>query len=83
MANANLGTVTVKKGKETLVATISADAQDKTKAVVEVKDALKADETATNLTVELVGYKDAANNVGQKVSKEVKVTKDEVAPNFS
>ncbi|EJS10577.1 S-layer homology domain-containing protein [Bacillus mycoides] len=82
MANASLGTVTVKKGKETLVATISADAQDKTKAVVEVKDALKADETATNLTVELVGYKDAANNVGQKVSKEVKVTKDEVAPNF-
>ncbi|PFF37605.1 S-layer protein [Bacillus cereus] len=82
MTNANLGTVTVKKGKETLVATISADAQDKTKAVVEVKDALKADETATNLTVELVGYKDAANNVGQKVSKEVKVTKDVVAPNF-
>ncbi|GLV64971.1 S-layer protein [Bacillus mycoides] len=38
--------------------------------------------TATNLTVELVGYKDAANNVGQKVSKEVKVTKDVVAPNF-
>ncbi|MED1507402.1 S-layer homology domain-containing protein [Bacillus proteolyticus] len=82
MTNANLGTVTAKKGKETLVATISADAQDKTKAVVEVKDALKADETATNLTVELVGYKDAANNVGQKVSKEVKVTKDVVAPNF-
>ncbi|MGG3672772.1 S-layer homology domain-containing protein [Bacillus nitratireducens] len=82
MTNADLGTVTVKKGKETLVATISADAQDKTKAVVEVKDALKADETATNLTVELVGYKDAANNVGQKVSKEVKVTKDVVAPNF-
>ncbi|MEK4863543.1 S-layer homology domain-containing protein [Bacillus sp. FSL E2-8895] len=82
MTNENLGTVTVKKGKETLVATISADAQDKTKAVVEVKDAFKADETATNLTVELVGYKDAANNVGQKVSKEVKVTKDVVAPNF-
>ncbi|WP_219374916.1 S-layer homology domain-containing protein [Bacillus mycoides] len=82
MTNENLGNVTVKKGKETLVATISADAQDKTKAVVEVKDALKADETATNLTVELVGYKDAANNVGQKVSKEVKVTKDVVAPNF-
>ncbi|MFS8350410.1 S-layer protein [Bacillus cereus] len=82
MTNANLGAVTVKKGKETLVATISADAQDKTKAVVEVKDALKANETATNLTVELVGYKDVANNVGQKVSKEVKVTKDVVAPNF-
>ncbi|MDR4985991.1 S-layer homology domain-containing protein [Bacillus cereus] len=82
MTNENLGNVTVKKGKETLVATISADAQDKTKAVVEVKDVLKADETATNLTVEFVGYKDVANNVGQKVSKEVKVTKDVVAPNF-
>lgn len=82
MAQGNLGTVTVKKGKEPLTATISVDTQDKTKATVEVKGALKEDETATNLTVELVGYKDAANNVGQKVSKEVKVTKDVVAPNF-
>ncbi|MGG0153503.1 S-layer homology domain-containing protein [Bacillus mycoides] len=82
MANENLGTVTVKKGKETLVATISADAQDKTKAIVEVKDALKTDETSANLTVGLVGYKDAANNVGKQVSKEVKVAKDVVAPNF-
>ncbi|HFK1434191.1 TPA: S-layer homology domain-containing protein [Bacillus cereus] len=82
MTQENLGNVTVKKGKEKLEATISVDAQDKTKAVVEVKGALKAEETATNLTVELVGYKDAAKNVGQKVSKEVKVTKDVVAPNF-
>ncbi|MGO5010093.1 S-layer homology domain-containing protein [Bacillus wiedmannii] len=82
MTNEKLGTVTVKKGKEPLEATITADTQDKTKAIVEVKSALKAEETATNLTVELVGYKDAANNVGQKVSKEVKVTKDVVAPNF-
>ncbi|HGP3674444.1 TPA: S-layer homology domain-containing protein [Bacillus pacificus] len=82
MTNENLGTVTVKKGKDPLTATITVDPQDKTKAIVEVKGALKAEETATNLTIEFVGYKDVANNVGQKVSKEVKVTKDVVAPNF-
>lgn len=44
--------------------------------------ALTEKETAANITVEFVGYKDAANNVGTKVTKEVKVTKDVVAPNF-
>ena len=32
--------------------------------------------------MEFVGYKDAANNVGTKVTKEVKVTKDVVDPNL-
>ncbi|KXY32607.1 S-layer protein [Bacillus cereus] len=82
LAEKGQGTVVVKKGKDKLEATISADAQDKTKAIVEVKNALKTDETSTNLTVEFVGYKDLANNAGKQVSKEVKVAKDVVAPNF-
>ncbi|KWU53053.1 S-layer protein [Bacillus mycoides] len=76
------GSVVVKKGKEAVAgATIALD-QDKTKATVTVPGALVNKETAANLTVEFVGYKDLANNVGTKVSKEVKVAKDVVAPNF-
>ncbi|HDR4726469.1 S-layer homology domain-containing protein [Bacillus cereus group sp. Sample62] len=82
LATNGQGTVVVKKGKEELKSTIAVDAQDKTKAVIEVTGALKEKETATDLTVEFVGYKDAANNVGSKVSKAVKVSKDVVAPNF-
>ncbi|MGZ7147372.1 S-layer homology domain-containing protein [Bacillus sp. BC08] len=82
LANNGQGTVVVKKGKEGLKSTIAVDPQDKTKAVIEVTGALKEKETATDLTVEFVGYKDLANNVGSKVSKAVKVSKDVVAPNF-
>ncbi|HFJ9403570.1 TPA: S-layer homology domain-containing protein [Bacillus paranthracis] len=82
LAENGQGTVLVKKGKETLESTIARDTQDKTKAVIEVTGALKDKETATDLTVEFVGYKDLANNVGSKVSKAVKVSKDVVAPNF-
>ncbi|MGH0942284.1 S-layer homology domain-containing protein [Bacillus mycoides] len=82
LAENGQGTVVVKKGKEELKSTISRDAQDKTKAVIEVTGALKTNETAADLTVEFVGYKDLANNVGSKVSKAVKVSKDVVAPNF-
>ncbi|HFU7089592.1 TPA: S-layer homology domain-containing protein [Bacillus cereus] len=76
------GKVVVKKG-DTVVegATIALD-QDTTKALVTVPGALTDKETAANLKVEFVGYKDAANNVGTKVTKEVKVTKDVVAPNL-
>ncbi|WP_242261915.1 S-layer homology domain-containing protein [Bacillus cereus group sp. BfR-BA-01453] len=82
LAKNGQGTVVVKKGKEELKSTITVDTQDKTKAVIEVTGALKEKETATDLTVEFVGYKDLANNVGSKVSKAVKVSKDVVAPNF-
>ena len=41
-------------------------------AVIEVTGALKDKETAADLTVEFVGYKDLANNVGSKVSKSSK-----------
>ncbi|TXR67659.1 S-layer homology domain-containing protein [Bacillus sp. AR18-7] len=82
LAENGQGTVVVKKGKEELKAAIARDAQDKTKAVIEVTGALKDKETAADLTVEFVGYKDLANNVGSKVSKAVKVSKDVVAPNF-
>jgi hypothetical protein len=76
------GTVVVKKGNTVVKeATIALD-QDKTKALVTVPGALTDKETATDLTVEFVGYKDLANNVGTKVSKAVKVTKDVVAPNL-
>ncbi|TXR99269.1 S-layer homology domain-containing protein [Bacillus sp. SH7-1] len=76
------GKVVVKKGDKVVKdATIALD-QDTTKALVTVPGALTDKETAANLTVEFVGYKDAANNVGTKVTKEVKVTKDVVAPNF-
>ncbi|MBE7104845.1 S-layer homology domain-containing protein [Bacillus cereus] len=76
------GNVVVKKGNKVVEsATIALD-QDKTKAIVTVPTALTKTETAANLTVEFVGYKDLANNVGKQVSKEVKVTKDVVAPNF-
>ncbi|MBJ8055096.1 S-layer homology domain-containing protein [Bacillus cereus] len=76
------GKVVVKKGNKVVEgATIALD-QDTTKAIVTVPGALTEKETAANLTVEFVGYKDAANNVGTKVTKEVKVTKDVVAPNF-
>ncbi|WP_237979627.1 S-layer homology domain-containing protein [Bacillus thuringiensis] len=82
LAENGQGTVVVKKGKEELKSAIARDAQDKTKAVIEVTGALKTNETAADLTVEFVGYKDLANNVGSKVSKAVKVSKDVVAPNF-
>ncbi|PGK44217.1 S-layer protein [Bacillus anthracis] len=82
LAKNGQGTVVVKKGKEELKSTIAVDTQDKTKAVIEVTGALKDKETAADLTVEFVGYKDLANNVGSKVSKAVKVSKDVVAPNF-
>ncbi|PGA03657.1 S-layer homology domain-containing protein [Bacillus mycoides] len=76
------GTVVVKKGNTVVKeATIALD-QDKTKALVTVPGALTDKETAADLTVEFVGYKDLANNVGTKVSKAVKVTKDVVAPNL-
>nr|WP_144505671.1 S-layer homology domain-containing protein [Bacillus mycoides] len=76
------GTVVVKKGNTVVKkATIALD-QDKTKALVTVPGALTDNETAADLTVEFVGYKDLANNVGTKVSKAVKVTKDVVAPNL-
>ncbi len=82
LAENGQGTVVVKKGKEELKSAIARDTQDKTKAVIEVTGALKDKETAADLTVEFVGYKDLANNVGSKVSKAVKVSKDVVAPNF-
>ncbi|MGN4444760.1 S-layer homology domain-containing protein [Bacillus cereus group sp. MYBK79-1] len=82
LAENGQGTVVVKKGKEALESTIARDTQDKTKAVIEVTGALKDKETATDLTVEFVGYKDLANNVGSKVSKVVKVSKDVVAPSL-
>ncbi|MEJ3736150.1 MULTISPECIES: S-layer homology domain-containing protein [Bacillus cereus group] len=76
------GKVVVKKGDKVVDgATIVLD-QDTTKALVTVPEALTDKETAANLKVEFVGYKDAANNVGTKVTKEVKVTKDVVAPNL-
>ncbi|MDA1547435.1 S-layer homology domain-containing protein [Bacillus cereus group sp. TH253LC] len=76
------GKVVVKKGDKVVDgATIVLD-QDATKALVTVPEALTDKETAANLKVEFVGYKDAANNVGTKVTKEVKVTKDVVAPNL-
>ncbi|MGG3756166.1 S-layer homology domain-containing protein [Bacillus anthracis] len=76
------GKVVVKKGDKVVEgATIALD-QDTTKALVTVPRALTDKETAANLKVEFVGYKDAANNVGTKVTKEVKVTKDVVAPNL-
>ncbi|TNP15909.1 S-layer homology domain-containing protein [Bacillus tropicus] len=76
------GKVVVKKGDKVVDgATIVLD-QDTTKVLVTVPEALTDKETAANLKVEFVGYKDAANNVGTKVTKEVKVTKDVVAPNL-
>ncbi|PEM55555.1 S-layer homology domain-containing protein [Bacillus wiedmannii] len=76
------GKVVVKKGNKVVEGTTIALDQDTTKAIVTVPGALTEKETAANITVEFVGYKDAANNVGTKVTKEVKVTKDVVAPNF-
>ncbi|MCU5501512.1 S-layer protein [Bacillus wiedmannii] len=76
------GKVVVKKGNKVVEGTTIALDQDTTKAIVTVPGALTEKETAANITVEFVGYKDAANNVGTKVTKEVKITKDVVAPNF-
>ncbi|QWH27334.1 S-layer homology domain-containing protein [Bacillus mycoides] len=77
------GNVVVKKnGKALEKAADIKLSDDKTKALVTVPGALLDNETSANLTVEFVGYKDLANNVGTQVSKEVKVTKDVVAPNF-
>ncbi len=76
------GTVVVKKDGKVLPNTEIALTDDQTKALVTVPAALTEKETSVNLTVEFTAYKDLANNVGQKVSKEVKVTKDVVAPNF-
>ncbi|MFE4759525.1 S-layer homology domain-containing protein [Bacillus mycoides] len=77
------GNVVVKKnGKALEKAADIKLSDDKTKALVTVPGALVENETSANLTVEFTGYKDLANNVGKQVSKEVKVTKDVVAPNF-
>ncbi|PES90299.1 S-layer protein [Bacillus cereus] len=76
------GSVVVKKNGKALPNTEIKLADDQTKALVTVPAALIKEETAANLTVEFTGYKDVANNVGKQVSKEVKVAKDVVAPNF-
>ncbi|HDR7795468.1 TPA: S-layer homology domain-containing protein [Bacillus luti] len=76
------GRVVVKKDGKALPNTEIKLADDQTKALVTVPAALKGTETSADLTVEFIGYKDTANNVGKQVSKEVKVAKDVVAPNF-
>ncbi|GAB6562400.1 S-layer homology domain-containing protein [Bacillus mobilis] len=77
------GSVVVKKNGKALEKPADIKlSDDKTKAHVTVQGALLTNEKSADLTVEFVGYKDLANNVGQKVSKEVKVAKDVVAPNL-
>ncbi|MDM5237849.1 S-layer homology domain-containing protein [Bacillus cereus] len=77
------GKVVVKKnGKALEKAADIKLSDDATKAIVTVPGALLDNEKSANLTVEFVGYKDLANNVGKQVSKEVKVAKDVVAPNL-
>ncbi len=67
------GKVVVKKDGKVLPNTEIALTDDQTKALVTVPAALTEKETSVNLTVEFTAYKDLANNVGQKVSKEVNV----------
>ncbi|MDM5192295.1 S-layer homology domain-containing protein [Bacillus hominis] len=79
---AALNTITVKKGEKTLPVVINENA-DKTKATFTVDGAFEKNENTANLSVEFVGHKDAAGNVGTKTTKTVQVSKDVVAPKFT
>ncbi|PGZ09627.1 S-layer protein [Bacillus cereus] len=79
---AALNTITVKKGEKTL-SVVRNENTDKTKATFTVDGVFEKNENTANLSVEFVGHKDAAGNVGTKTTKTVQVSKDVVAPKFT